>query len=112
MDIEHKDVPELLKLFKTFWEPHYHIKFKWQPTWVQNGDDKTNQELVTLINVKVNDTDKGGEGEENWTLEYANTILKSAKEMDLCVKRWKDGFAKAKKESTLDILGHKGVTLN
>ena len=97
MKIEYKEVPELLNIFKSYWSNNYHIKFEWK-LWVDS---------TYLINVKVNNTDKGGLAEENWTLEYARTILKSPKEMELCVKRWKDGFKNAKKKPTLDIEGHK-----
>ena|SRR6056300_1676377 len=97
MKIEYKEVPELLNIFKSYWSNNYHIKFEW----------RSSKDYIYLINVKVNDTDKGGQGEENWTLEYAYTILKSPKEMELCIKRWKDGFKNAKKKPTLDIEGHK-----
>lgn len=112
MKIEYKEVPELLKTFRSFWTGNYHIKMTWQPTMVQVGENPKDVRMVTLINVKVNDTNIGGEAEENWTLEYARTILKEPKEMDLCINRWRDGFAKAKKKPTLDILGHKNITLN
>ena len=97
MKIEYKEVPELLNIFKSYWSNNYHIKFEW----------RSSKDYIYLINVKVNDTDKGGQGEENWTLEYAYTILKTPKEMELCIKRWKDGFKNAKKKPTLDIEGHK-----
>jgi len=106
MKIEYKEVPELLNIFKSYWANNYHIKFEWKPIAYYMKD---NAQMVrdTVINVKVNDTDKGGQGEENWTLEYAYTILKTPKEMELCIKRWKDGFKNAKKKPTLDIEGHK-----
>lgn len=114
MKIEYKEVPELLNIFKSYWSNNYHIKFEWKPTIVQVGERSSQVQRVTLVNVKVNDTDKGGEGEENWTLEYAYTLLKTPKEMELCIKRWKDGFKNAKKKPTLDIEGHKveSSTLN
>jgi hypothetical protein len=97
MKIEYKEVPELLNIFKSYWSNNYHIKFEW----------RSSLDYLYLINVKVNDTDKGGQGEENWTLEYAYTVLKTPKEMELFIKRWKDGFKNAKKKPTLDIEGHK-----
>lgn len=107
MKIEHKEVPELLKIFRSYWARNYHIGMKWQPIMAQIGEDKNHVQRITVINVKVNDTDLGGEGEENWTLEYAYTLLKTPKEMETCIKRWKDGFKNAKRKSTLDIGGHK-----
>lgn len=108
MDIEYKDVPELMNLFKRFFPKHFHIKFSWAP---MNIWDNGTVKRATVINVKVNDTEKGGEGEENWLLSYAYTLLKNPKEMDLCAKRWLDAFVAAKRKATLDILGHKNVTI-
>ena len=110
MDIEFKDVPGLMNLFKSFFPAHFHIAFKWQPMDVAyNNEGHTKR--VQVINVKVNDTQRGGEGEENWLLEYASTLLTQPKEMDECAKRWLKSFAEVKRKSTLDILGHKGVTI-
>lgn len=103
MNIAHKDVPELLKTFTTFFPKQYHINFTWKKIEAQVEVDKT--AWITVIEVKVNDTGKGGEGVEYWLLEYANTIFKNAKEMERCAQRWLDGFASAKKKATLDILG-------
>lgn len=104
MKIEYKEVPELMNTFKKHWPNKYHIKFEWKPIMAQVSDN--NVQRITVINVKVNDTDLGGEGEENWTLEYAHTLLKTPKEMDACVKRWHDGFKNAKRKSTLNVGGH------
>ena len=110
MGIEFKDVPQLMNCFKKFFPAHYHIAFKWQPMDVAyNGDGDTKR--VIVINVKVNDTQKGGEGEENWLLDYAQVLLTQPKEMDECAKRWLKSFAEVKRKSTLDILGHKDVTI-
>lgn len=106
MKIEYKEVPELLNIFKSYWPSNYHIRFKWQPTMVQVGENNNQVQQITLINVKVNDVDRGGEGEENWSLEYARTILKQPKEMELCIKRWQDGFKNVKKKPTLNIQGY------
>ena len=110
MDIEYKDVPELMRIFKGFFPSHMHIKFLWQKTRAQITKDRT--AVVTVINVKINDTKDGGEGEENWTLEYAYNILKHPKEMELCAKRWLDSFKNKKKKATLDLPGYIKPTIN
>lgn len=108
MKIELKEVPALVESFRKFFPAHFHINFKWMPTEVMDAETKSIKR-ITVINVKVNDTQKGGEAEENWLLEYAYTLLKYPKEMDKCGERWLAGFANAKKQATLDILGHKNV---
>ena len=114
MKIEYKQVPELLKTFRGFWPSNYHIKFKWEPIMVQVGDNSLDVRRVNVITVKVNDTDKGGEAEEHWTLEYAYTLLKSTKEMELCINRWHLAFKNVKRISTLNIEGQRvdSSTLN
>lgn len=108
MKIEYEDVPKLLTIFKSYWSKKYHIRFAWGPIQARSEDTKAIVH-IDVINVKINDTILGGQGEENWTLEYAYTILKNSKERELCVKRWKDGFKNAKKVPTLDI-GQGGTT--
>ena len=110
MDLQFKDVPTLMNLFKSFFPAHFHIAFKWQllnVAYNNAGDSK----VVNVINVKVNNTKEGGEGEENWLLDYAQVLLTQPKEMDECAKRWLKSFAEVKQKSTLDILGHRGVTI-
>lgn len=106
MKIEYKEVPELLNIFKSYWANNYHIKFRWTDQTFPINEELTKFTRETVILVTVNDTDKGGEASEYWTLEYAYTIFKTPKEMELCIKRWKDGFKNAKKKPTLDIGGY------
>ena len=110
MDIEHKDIPKLMKEFKKHFQNYMHIKFIKTKTLAQVGENKT--AVVDIINVQINDTSKGGRGEENWTLQYAYDILKHPKEMDLCVQRWLLGFKTAKKKPTLDLPGYTSPTIN
>lgn len=107
MDIEFKDVPQLIDIFKKFFPPHYHIYFRWMLANVK--DEHGNLKITTVINVKINDTKDGGEAEENWLLDYAYTLLKHPAEMDKCAQRWLTAFNNRKKVATLDILGHKDV---
>jgi hypothetical protein len=97
-----------MKSFKKFFDPNFHIRFNWVPTKVNHNGTLRR---TTVINVKVNDTKNGGEAEENWLLDYAYTLLKQPKEMDMCAKRWLEAFKNVKKKATLDILGHVGVTI-
>ena len=110
MNIEFKDVPTLVNCFKKFFPARFHLAFKWQPMDVVYDNDGRSKR-VTVINVKVNDTENGGEGEENWLLDYAQVLLTQPKEMDECAKRWLNAFSSAKRKATLDILGHKNVTI-
>jgi len=111
LDIEYNDVPKLMTTFKSFFASHIHIKFKWQKVKAQVEENRT--AWITVVNVKVNDTIKGGEGEENWRLDYAYTLLKQPKEMELCATRWLDGFKNAKKKSTLELPGYENAnTIN
>jgi hypothetical protein len=105
MDIKYQDIPELLKIFTSYWPSKYHIKMEHKRVWAENA-------FICVIYVRINDTEKGGEGEEHWLLEYANDIFKKPKEMELCIKRWHTAFAKAKAKPTLDILGSTNETIN
>ncbi len=106
MNIEFKDVPDLMNAFKKFFPSYFHISFKWMPCMAQIGEEV---KQVTVIQVVVNNTKDGGAAEENWLLEYAQTLLKNPKELDACANRWLTAFANAKRKATLDILGHKNV---
>lgn len=106
MDIEFKEVPELLAVFRKFFPKHFHIKFDWTTAMV---DNQGSLKRVQVIRVEVNDTEKGGAGVEHWLLSYAKTLLTDSNEMDKCGARWIAGFQNARKKSTLDILGHKNV---
>jgi hypothetical protein len=110
MDIEFKDVKKLMTLFKSFFSAKYHITMEWKPVMTTYNCTEA-LKRVQVVTVRINDTIKGGEGEENWTLDYAQVLLTQPKEMDKCVKRWLSSFAKAKRKATLDILGHKNVTI-
>lgn len=106
MNIEFKEVPDLMNAFKKFFPAYFHITFKWMPCDAElNGEVKR----ITVINVVINNTRDGGAAEENWLLEYAYSLLKNPKELDACAQRWLTAFANAKRKATLDILGHKNV---
>lgn len=106
MDIEFKDVPELMRVFRKFFPNYFHIKFEWTSVL---ADINGHAEQRRVIRVEVNDTEKGGAAVEHWLLSYARVLLKDSKEMDKCAKRWLDAFQNIRRESTLDILGHKNV---
>ena len=109
MDIEISKIPTLLNLFKSFFDPQYHIYFEVKNIYANRGDG-LDAKRAGVIEVRITDTIKGGEGKENWSLDYAQVLLTQPKEMDQCVQRWITSFAKVKKVSTLDILGHKNIT--
>ncbi len=106
MNIEFKEVPELLAVFRKFFPKHFHIKFDWT---VILADINGHAERRQVIRVEVNDTEKGGAAVEHWLLDYARVLLKNSKEMDLCAERWLTAFREVRRKSTLDILGHKNV---
>jgi len=108
MKIEYRQVSELMKNFTGYFPNHIHIKFLWTKTRAQVTAEET--AVIPIIKVTINDTNKGGEGEEYWTLEYAYSLLKQPKEMELCVARWFKGFKNARRTPTLELPGYEKPT--
>lgn len=91
MNIEYREIPELARIFRSYFPEHYFIELKWiYDPYLKTG----------LVEVEVRNTLVSGAGKETWGLEYARDILKKPKEMEGCIDRWFKAFNIAKTKKT------------
>lgn len=56
-----------------------------------------------VVKVRVNKINDVGEAQEDWSLDFADKLLKNPKELEVCAKRWLDAFSNAKPKPTLEL---------